>query len=249
MAQLKAGLREGPRKALVRDGQNVLNVYERLRNAIIKGEISPGEVRSQVDLAERLGVGRTPLREALRLLQHEGLVLSQPNRRVRIAEFSIPDVEELYVIRIALEGVAIRATVPGLSHEDLAELEGLMAQMDHFARVKDFERLDVPHRAYHAMLVSGGGDRVRQLISQAADHAIRYRHAYSHAISEVWRTQRAEHRAILDAASRSDTDAAGSALVAHFARTARGVINHLDRTYVPTKLEVAVHTLSGKPGG
>jgi DNA-binding GntR family transcriptional regulator len=228
----------------VRDGGSVAAIHDRLRRAILRGEIPPGEVRSQVQLASRLGVGRTPLREALRLLQHEGLVLAESNRRVRIAEFSIPDVEELYVIRICLESVAIRTTVPLLSPEDFAELEGLMAQMDHYALSKDFERLDVPHRVFHSRLVSGLGGRPSQLMAEARDHAARYRRAYSQAIPEMWQTQRAEHRGILDAAERSDTQAAATILIGHFARTARGVIKQLDPDHVPTRLETAVTILS-----
>lgn len=227
----------------VRDGGNVAAVYDALRSAILRGEIPPGDVRSQVQLAARLGVGRTPLREALRLLQHEGLVLAESNRRIRIAEFSIPDVEELYVIRIALESVAIRTTVPLLSPEDFAELEGLMAQMDHYAMSKDFERLDVPHRVFHSRLVSGLGGRASQLMAEARDHAARYRRAYTQAIPEMWETQRAEHRGILDAAERADPRGASTILIGHFARTARGVIKQLDPGHVPTRLEAVVTIL------
>jgi DNA-binding GntR family transcriptional regulator len=228
----------------VRDGGSVAAIHDQLRSAILRGDIPPGEVRSQVQLASRLGVGRTPLREALRLLQHEGLVLAESNRRVRIAEFSIPDVEELYFIRICLESVAIRATVPLLSPEDFAELEGLMAQMDHYAMSKDFERLDVPHRVFHSLLVSGLAGRASQIMAEARDQAARYRRAYTQAIPEMWETQRAEHRGILDAAERSDPQGAAAILVGHFARTARGVIKQLDPDHVPVRLETAVTTLS-----
>jgi GntR family transcriptional regulator, rspAB operon transcriptional repressor len=63
------------------NGQNTEDVYDRIRNAILDGELAPGAVMSQVALAEELGISRTPLREALRLLQGEGLVDAEPNRR------------------------------------------------------------------------------------------------------------------------------------------------------------------------
>jgi DNA-binding GntR family transcriptional regulator len=69
-----------------RDGQHVAVVHDRLRAAILLGELPAGQTTSQVTLARDLDVGRTPLREALRMLQREGLVVSEPNRRVRIAE-------------------------------------------------------------------------------------------------------------------------------------------------------------------
>src|ERR687889_810805 len=145
---------------VTRDGQNVALVHDRLRAAILRGELSAGQTTSQVTLARDLEVGRTPLREALRLLQREGLVISEPNRRVRIAELSSTDAEELYVMRIALEAVAIRITVPALKSSDFAELEGYMAQMDHYMRVEDRMGMRVPHRAFHDRLVRGAGERV-----------------------------------------------------------------------------------------
>src|SRR5579872_1925723 len=101
-----------------RDGQHVALVHDRLRDAILRGEIAPGEATSQAALTKQFGVTRTPLREALRLLESEGLVLSQPNRRVRIADFSIDDLESLYAMRVALEAVAVSLTVPTLRSEE-----------------------------------------------------------------------------------------------------------------------------------
>src|SRR3954471_5038798 len=144
-----------------RDGQHVALVHDRLRDAILRGELAAGQTTSQVTLARDLNVGRTPLREALRLLQREGLVVSESNRRVRIAGLSSTDAEELYVMRIALEAVAIRITVPTLTSSDFAELEGYMAQMDHYMRVDDRRGMRLPHRAFHDRLrpaAGGGGD-------------------------------------------------------------------------------------------
>src|SRR5216683_3922711 len=124
---------EGP---ATRDGQSVAFVYEKLRGAILCCDIAPGQLTSQTELGTDLGVGRTPLREALRMLAHEGLVVLQPNRRVQISALSRTDAEELYVMRVTLEAVAIRVTVPRLKPEDIAELEGMMAQMDHLAMTK-----------------------------------------------------------------------------------------------------------------
>src|ERR1700745_1309753 len=101
-----------------RAGQHVALVHAPLRAAILRGELPAGQTTSQVSLARDLDVGRTPLREALRMLQREGLVVSEPNRRVRIAALSATDAEELYVMRIALEAVAVRITVPTLTSTD-----------------------------------------------------------------------------------------------------------------------------------
>jgi DNA-binding GntR family transcriptional regulator len=214
-----------------RDGQNVALVHEQLRRAILAGDIPPGQATSQIVLARELGVGRTPLREALRMLQHEGLVLSQPNRRVRIAELSVEDLEELYVARIALEAVAVRLTVPKLSPEDIAVLEGLMAQMDSLVELGSNAAINTAHHAFHAGFVKGAGERPAVLMAQLFDHAERYRRIYAATAPDQWPKRRAEHRAILDAAKSGDADATADALGAHYVRTAKLVAAGLDPDY------------------
>ena len=228
-------------------GYNVALIHDQLRAAILRGDISAGEIHSQTQLAERLGVGRTPLREALRLLQQEGLIYSEPHRRVRIAEFSIADVEDLYIVRLALENVAAKITLPGLQPEDIAEMEGLLAQMDHYAEAGDFDRLEVPHRAFHARLVSHGGARMTRLIAEASDHADRYRRQYRRVLPGMWPTQRADHRAMLDAAAHHDADAGAAAMTTHYSRTALDLIAHFDSDYQPVRLQSAIRAAGGEP--
>src|SRR3954470_13773155 len=198
-----------------RDGQHVAMVHERLRDAILRGEIEAGLTTSQTALAKELDAGRTPLREALRMLQREGLVISEPNRRVRIADLSSDDAEELYIMRIALECVAIRITVPALTSDDFAALEGYMAQMEHYMKDDDLRGLRTPHLAFHNLLVSGAGPRVSQEIEQLFDHAERYRLRWG--MKSVWAERSAEHRAILEAAAARDQDQAALRLAEHYA--------------------------------
>jgi DNA-binding GntR family transcriptional regulator len=207
-------------------GQSFVAVHARLRAAILSGEIAEGAVTSQATLAERFGVGRTPLREALRMLQREGLVISQPNHRVRIAELSSEDAEELYIMRIALEAVAIRVTVPVLTGADLAELDGLMAQMDHYMKLRDHVGHREPHRQFHYRLVYAAGPRVSEQIDELFDHAERYRRRFGAADS--WEARRAEHQAILDAVGAGDREAAADLLADHYLHTVRLVFGELD---------------------
>jgi DNA-binding GntR family transcriptional regulator len=227
-----------------RDGQHVALVHDRLRAAILRGELPAGQTTSQVTLARDLDVGRTPLREALRMLQREGLVVSEPNRRVRIAELSSSDAEELYVMRIALESVAIRITVPALTSTDFAELEGYMAQMDHYMRSEDRRGMRVPHRAFHDRLVHAAGERVTITIGQLFDHGERYRLAYGATTRERWDQRRAEHREILDAAAAGDADLAAERLTAHYLATVRFIFAALDPDHDLARLRTTIRTVA-----
>jgi DNA-binding GntR family transcriptional regulator len=227
-----------------RDGQHVALVHERLRNAILRGEVPAGYTASQAALASRLEVGRTPLREALRMLEREGLVVSEPNRPVRVAGLSSSDAEELYVMRISLEAVAIRITVPRLASADIAELEGLLAQMDHYMRARDNTGLRQPHRAFHLALVAGSGPRVTETIGQLFDHAERYRLAFGAATPEILDQRREEHRSIVDAVSVGDTDLAADRLVAHYAHTAALVFAGLDPGHDLARLRTTIATVA-----
>jgi GntR family transcriptional regulator, rspAB operon transcriptional repressor len=223
-------------------GQSFVAVHARLRAAILAGEIPEGAVTSQATLAERFGVGRTPLREALRMLQREGLVISQPNHRVRIAELSSEDAEELYIMRIALEAVAIRVTVPVLTGADLAELDGLMAQMDHYMKLRDHVGHRDPHRQFHHRLVYAAGPRVSDEIDELFDHAERYRRRFGAADS--WEARRAEHRAILDAAAAGDADLAARHLAAHYAQTAAFIFAAIDPEHDLARLRTTIATVA-----
>ena len=221
-----------------RDGQNVDAVYERLRAAILRGEIEAGATVPQARLAGELGAGRTPLREALRMLQRDGLVVSEPNRSVRIATLSAEDFEELCIMRVALEAVAIRITVPTLRSSDLAELEGYMAQMGHYQRAGDEAGWRGPHRAFHRLLVAASGPRVVGEIADLSDHSERYRLRFGgHSVRD---DGRAEHRGILDAAASGDPELAAVRLAEHYARTAVLVFGVLEPGRDPGRLRTAI---------
>jgi DNA-binding GntR family transcriptional regulator len=226
------------------NGQHTDDVYERVRNAILEGTLAPGSVMSQVALAEELGISRTPLREALRMLQSEGLVEGEPNRRVRVAPMTVEDLEELCVMRIALESEALRLSVPKMTSEDLARLEGHMAEMSHFAQDKDYVRWTIPHSRFHRALTAHAGVRVNLVLAQMFDHAERYRRLHIGRGPSAWATP--QHRDILDACKAGDRDASAALLAAHLATTALEVSELLDPGYDPQMLKDAVIDAGGE---
>lgn len=226
----------------IRDGESVAAVHDRLRTAILYGELEPGQIVSQAKLAHAFGVGRTPLREALRMLQGEGLVIATPNRRMRIAELTADEFEEMLIARLALESVAIRITVPTLTSADFAALEGYMAQMEHYQRIGDQAGLRGPNRAFHHTLVAAAGPRVIAEIDELTDHAERYRLRFG--ASGSWDDRRAEHRAILDAATSGDADLVAERLAEHYVRTIRLVFDALDQDHDLGRLRTTIKAVA-----
>lgn len=225
--------------------QNIDDVYQRVRAAILDGDLAPGAVMSQVALAEELGISRTPLREALRMLQSEGLVDGQPNRRVRVAAMTAADLEALCIIRVTLEAEALRLSVPLMTSHEIARLEGYMAEMAHYAEEKDYRRWTEPHHRFHRMLTDGAGERVNFFLAQMFDHAERYRRLHIGYAPSAWAT--AQHRDILDACKAQKRELAGALLAQHLGRTGFEVCEMLDPEYQPSKLATAVLDAGAEP--
>jgi DNA-binding GntR family transcriptional regulator len=230
----------------VADGQNVDAIHERLRGAILRGELAGGDELSQVRLAQDLGVSRTPLREALRMLFSEGLVEGEPGRQLRVTPFSISDMEDLYVERVTLEAVALRITVPRLSPQDIGAMEGLFAQMAHFAAEQDYVCWEAPHRELHRAFVVRAGRRIVRRLTQLSQHAERYRRAYTTRAERAWVAGLDEHRRIIDACKARDADGAAAALVDHLGHTALGVIELVEPSYDAAALRTAIEA-AGSP--
>ncbi|HEY5319037.1 MAG TPA: GntR family transcriptional regulator [Solirubrobacteraceae bacterium] len=221
------------------------NVHDRLRAAILDGEFAPGSVMSQVVLAGELGVSRTPLREALRMLQSEGLIEAEPNRRVRVAPLTPEDLEQLCVMRIALESTALRLSIPRMTPESLGRLEGYMAEMAHHAQAEDYARWVVPHRAFHRALTAPAGERINDLLGQLFDHAERYRRRHPGGGPSA--SMAAGHREILEACKAGERDRGAALLASHLAATALEIIALIDPDYDTIELETALADAGGRP--
>lgn len=228
---------------------SVDTVHARIRQAILLGEFAPGTEMSQVQLANELGVSRTPLREALRLLQREGLITAERNRMVRVSPLSLDDLEQLYALRIVNEALGIRLTVPQLTEQELARLDELLATMERLAADGDVERWEAPHREFHMLLVAGAGARPCRLIEELAQHSERYRRVYVTQEPRAWSYGAAEHVAIVDACRARDAVAAAEQLARHLSRTALTVIMLVSPEREPTLVRAAVRAVvcGGEP--
>ena len=220
-------------------------VYEQLREAILQGRLAPGLVVSQVQLARELGVSRTPLREAVRMLQREGLVEGEANRMVRVAPLSIQDIEELYAVRIANEALGIRLTVPRMTAADDAFLEESLRQMAQHAADGDIDTWEHHHREFHAHLVRGGGTRLRRMLAEFSDHAERYRRLYITSEPRAFSVGAAEHEAIVQACHDRDATRAAAELARHLSRTALTALMHIAPEHEPAMVRATLRTILG----
>ncbi len=217
--------------------------HRRLRAAILDGELAPGDAVSQVRLAEQLGISRTPLREAVRLLEREGLVESEPNRRVRVAPVSVDDLDALYGERIVLETLAVRLTVPRLDADELTALQARLARMETAGLARDVAGAAAPHRAFHHGLIAHAGARIVRLCDELWDHAERYRTLYVRAADDVLAAMllaHAEHVAIFSAARDGAEEEAAALLARHYARTALTLVAQIAPAHDPAAIRAAL---------
>jgi DNA-binding GntR family transcriptional regulator len=198
-------------------------VHERLRRDILRGAFDPHEPISQVQLAKRLGVSRTPLREALRMLQREGLIHSEPNRRVRVTALTVADLEQLYAARVVVDSLMARLAVPRLTRDDVAEMGRRLGAMAALAASHDLEAWDVHHSAFHDLLKLGEGERLLRIARDLFDHTERYRHVYL-AEPRAWSTAAREHAAVYQACLAGDAVAASRQVARHLGTTALTII-------------------------
>ena len=216
-------------------------VYDRLRSMVLGGELPAGSPVSQASLAEELGVSRTPLREAARLLQNEGLLVGEPNQRLRVAEVSLEDLDQLYAVRVATEALALRVAVPLMGEEQVEAIEEALEQIGERAVAGgDF---DEAHRRFHRLLVEPAGERFASLAQTSWDHTSRYRVAYLSAVPDVSGAlldAQHDHRRITEAVRAGDGSAAALALADHYGRTARGVFEAVDGDFTPAALDEAI---------
>ena len=149
--------------------------YEVLKKAIITGEIPAGERIVETDYADRLHISRTPLREALRKLERDGLVEYVMRRGVIVHAFTTEDVDEIYTIRNSLEMLTLPSIIENATAEDIALLREKLAKMDALQAVDDVEGLSPLARDFHTTLTSiSGKTRILRVIEGQDEYIRRF---------------------------------------------------------------------------
>ena len=199
--------------------------YAALRDLIIRGRLAAGARAPEVELAGRLGISRTPVREALRRLAHEGfLVAPAGGRRQRfaVAPLTAGDLRDIYAIMAALEGAAGRNVIrlsPGQRRGLARTLAALNARFEARARRRtiDLDRIFDAHNAvHHAFVEACATPRLRSLIEQVRPQVDRYEFVYAPQVGPSYEETFREHRAMIRALRDGSAGAAEAAIRANW---------------------------------
>ena len=154
-------------------------VFKTLRQAILKGELEPGERLMEIQLAERLGVSRTPIREAIRKLELEGLVLMIPRKGAEVAKISESNLRDVLEVRRSLEELAIDLACQRITEEELDELN--KAEVDFKAAIENGDAMQIAQtdESFHEIIYnSTKNQKLVQILNNLREQMYRYRLEY-----------------------------------------------------------------------
>jgi DNA-binding GntR family transcriptional regulator len=192
-----------------------------LRAAIVDGRLPSGELYSVARLADRLGVSRTPVREALLLLERQGMVRFERNRGVRVLESSARDLDEVFTLRLLLEVPAARRAAELVGEEELAALSAELAAMGRLLRAEDETAFMTHDQRFHELLLAAAGNRrLVGMVGGLRDH-VRFRGASTVGRGRDLCAIYDEHVRILDTLRAGDPDAVAAAMRDHLVQTRR----------------------------
>ncbi len=196
-----------------------------LRDAILDGSYAPGERIRQDELAERHGASRLPVREALRMLEAEGLVTLVANTGAWVSTLSPAEYQELYLVRERLEPLLLRMNVPLLAADEVDHLHDLAVRMEQSADVEQFLVLD---REFHLSGLDHADTRVlTDLVRSLWNRTQHYRRAATRLFwSEGDRSVHHDHHLIVNALRRRDADEAEHVLAQHIRRSRLELSRH-----------------------
>lgn len=199
-------------------------IADALREAIVQGVFQEGQSLRQDEIAAQFGVSRIPLREALRQLEAEGLVLLSPNRGATVAVMSPEEAQEICEIRVVLEGLALQLAIPRLTEADLDKASEILKKTERETDVGRWAKLNWE---FHAVLY-GAGDRPRLLSMVKTLHINidRYIRLQMAKMNYLEKSQQ-EHQQILDACRKRDSKTAVRLLKRHIETAGEQLVAYL----------------------
>jgi len=201
--------------------------YSRIRRALIEGSIEPGQRLSESELALQFSTSRSPVREALVRLEHEGFVARQANGRVIVKILDIADLQQLYVVRSSLEGLAARLATPLLRTIDLEYMGHKVDEMDRCVKKNDADSAISAGQEFHDVIIRECANRpLIETLAGLRAKISRYRSVVA-SLGDYDKERVSEHRRILKALYQRDVQTAEAEMIGHVQRSAGVLISKL----------------------
>ena len=191
------------------------SVFFALEEEILSGKLKRGETLTEISLSQRLGVSRTPIRGALSRLGDEGLVEIHPNRGAVVVGIGDEELQDIYKIRIRLEGLASAEAAVRISESDLARLRHSVELSEFYIAKRDAEHLKELDSEFHSIIYEASGNRLLCKTLSELHRNIQFYRKRSLALGDRLEKSVGEHREILDAIERGDAEAADRLTSAH----------------------------------
>lgn len=190
-------------------------VFNTLRQAILTGELKPGERLMEIHLANRLGVSRTPIREAIHKLELEGLVTMIPRRGAEVAQITEKSMNDVLEVRRALDALCVELACDRITSEELEQLKNACEEFEQAVKTKDIKKIAQADVALHDIIVQAtGNQRLIQLVLNLSEQMYRYRFEY---IKDTSQHQNLieEHRIIYRSIVNKEKETAAQAAMVH----------------------------------
>ena len=214
-------------------------VYEELKRQILVGEIAPGTRMMEVDLAEEMGVSRTPVREAIRKLEKEGLVTIEPRRGAYASDISIKDILDVLEVRQNLEGMAASLAARKVTEEEKQDFIRANAAYKAAILSGNTDEIIKNDEYFHQLIVNYSDNKtLTQLLSQVQELALRFRYIYYDDFSRYERMPK-EHEEIEEAILSGDIAKAKIVAEEHVAHLKEFVIKHGENLFQDAKKDEA----------
>lgn len=202
-------------------------VYEIVKQRLLSQQLEPGTKLREEDLADQLGVSRTPVREAINKLEREGLVEIIPRYGTFVPNISPKDVEEIYQLRETLEGLAMRLALPRFSRNKLLELTRIHKECEAPIEKGDFDPFIRVDTAFHHLLVKlSKNERLIRLMSNL-DNQIRLGRLESFSVPGRAKKSLEEHETVIEAMLKGDADEAEELLRQHSRNAKENILRFL----------------------
>ena len=229
-----------------RQSSRAVHIY--LRELILNGSFPPGAILSQLELSKALGVSRTPLREAFRMLQEEGLIEAEPNLRARVSLCSPDDFASLYASRIVLESLGIALTANTFTQKQRLAAEEAMQQMHAASERNNFAEWQKAHRSFHSILCSQAGQEISRIIQTLIERAERYFYIYWPPNGRIWwsHASEIEHLQLLQACMHHNGDEAVQLIARHLSAFAHSMLAELEPAHHTETIQTALQLVESK---